>query len=118
MNKDQFAYLNMEIKDLEAERDNLKAELEEAWVKNGRSLRAWLREKGRAEKAEAMASKLAEVLKDVSCYFDESRDDCGICDKGLFGGHHAGCVVPDVLKALAAYAKEQSDKGEEGKSNG
>lgn len=47
------------------------------------------------------ALKIAwEALGDITDNFDESRDDCGVCDKGIFSGHTKYCVVPGVLEAM------------------
>lgn len=52
-------------------------------------------------KAVNLHDELVNVLKEVLCYVDEPKSDCGICNKGALAGHKPGCVVPAVLKALA-----------------
>lgn len=41
-----------------------------------------------------------EALDDITCNYDEAKDDCGICNKGIFGGHTKYCIVPSVQKAM------------------
>ena len=46
------------------------------------------------------APQLVEALESVLCYFDEAKDDCGLCNKGIFMGHAEGCVILEVQAAL------------------
>lgn len=54
----------------------------------------------RIEKQDALFRELVDVLEDVRGYYDESREDCGICEKGMFAGHSKGCFIPDVEAVL------------------
>lgn len=41
-----------------------------------------------------------EALDYITCSYDEAKNDCGICEKGIFSGHTKYCIVPSVQEAM------------------
>ena len=53
------------------------------------------------------SDNLIKVLNDVLCYYDDAKDDCGICGNGTFSGHKPGCIIPDIQKVLKSSQGEK-----------
>lgn len=84
------------------ERDKLKAELESYKFQTKHAVDIW---KSRAEKAEAIAGRLAETLKKIS--EDKIRIEYRNLDHAVYEESNTAKIAKD---ALAAYAKEQSQR--------